>query len=50
MEKSTDKTNTLLGYSPNNPKPVSVKESEQVEKTSLRSTAEYDLKEIVTPL
>lgn len=46
MEKSQH-ANTSGAYSSNNPEPPSVKESE--EETSLRSAAEYDLKEKVTP-
>lgn len=49
MEKSAENANPSLAYGSNNPEPPSLKESEQAEEYSLRSAAEYDLKEKVTP-
>ena len=50
MDNTTEKASASIGYSSNNPEPPSIKEdSEQVEENTLRSAAEYDLKEKITP-
>ena len=42
MDKTAEKANASVGYGPNNPEPLSLKESElPVEKDALHSATEY---------
>lgn len=50
MEKAAKKTNASVGYGPNNPEPISFKESDlPVDKDALHSGAEYIAGKNTTP-
>jgi hypothetical protein len=49
MEKSTEKDNVSVGFGSNSSESSSLEESEPAAENILRSAAEYDLKEKVTP-
>jgi hypothetical protein len=49
MEKSTEKDNATVGYDSSHSEPSSLEESELAAENTLRSAAEYDLKEKITP-